>query len=593
MNFVNEKFEHNNNDVKEVKSAFNEIRSEKDATNNTIFRLQQDLDDLYDRHIDLQTRSMRENLIFTGIPLQEKDEQTEQTEKIIENFMVEQLKLNRPAEYERAHRFGKEYVERNRDGSVKFATKPIVCRFRNFKERETVRKAARELRDTGFGIKARRQGKKAFFRRDRLFVDGVEFFPPEKTDHQNPGVTRQQPRRNYDDEGARPKLTQGKKTTGDVPRKDIRTTLEAKKDTVRSDQSTDTCDFHLCESNLTVNKTDNIINLLCLNVCVLKNRHKLSNYRSGGIALGYRKYLEKYIKPIETECKFVYWFTIDKKVLHLPENVFIGIVYIPPVNTNYTSEEAFNEIEIELQRFSEKSDYIILVGDFNSRTANLPDFYDEDDIDDFVIDNLTDQSDFTDVYMLDDLNIPRTRNNPDKVVNCYGRKFLEFCKNNKVFILNGRVGQDVIGRPTSRNNSVIDYIICTSHFLRCRSNFEILEFSKLFSDVHSPLKLSLNRVNPTFELHTTELSYQEENKIGKWKFEQVNDFKNNIDEDKIRNVIDELSIYSNQENVTKYEINTAVTNITDILIDSAKATFGTQNFNRNMLNCNKKHNKQW
>ncbi|CAG2215469.1 unnamed protein product [Mytilus edulis] len=206
MNFVNEKFEHNNNDVKEVKSAFNEIRSEKDATNNTIFRLQQDLDDLYDRHIDLQTRSMRENLIFTGIPLQEKDEQTEQTEKIIENFM------------------------RNRDGSVKFTTKPIVCRFRNFKERETVRKAARELRDTGFGIseqfpkeindrrktlwpffqEARRQGKKAFFRRDRLFVDGVEFFPPEKTDHQNPGATRQQPRRNYDDEGARPKSTQGK-----------------------------------------------------------------------------------------------------------------------------------------------------------------------------------------------------------------------------------------------------------------------------------------------------------------------------------------------------------------------------------------------
>ncbi|CAC5398032.1 unnamed protein product [Mytilus coruscus] len=228
MNFVNEQFEHNKNDVKEVRSAFNEIRSEKDATNNTIFRLQQDLDDLYDRHIDLQTRSMRENLIFTGIPLHDKDEQTEQTEKIIENFMVDQLKLNRPAEYERAHRFGKEYIERNKDGSVKFATKPIVCRFRNFKEREFVRKAARELRNTGFGIseqfpkeindrrktlwpffqEARRQSKKAFFRRDRLFIDGVEFFPPEKTDQKNSGVTRQQPRRNYDNEGARPKSTQ-------------------------------------------------------------------------------------------------------------------------------------------------------------------------------------------------------------------------------------------------------------------------------------------------------------------------------------------------------------------------------------------------
>ncbi|CAC5372882.1 unnamed protein product [Mytilus coruscus] len=307
---------------------------------------------------------------------------------------------------------------------------------------------ARELRDTGFGIseqfpkeindrrktlwpffqEARRQSKKAFFRRDRLFIDGVEFFPPEKTDQKNSGVTRQQPRRNYDDEGARPKSTQrnnnGRQT------------------------KLDDCDLINCDEF----------------IFSFKNRHKLSNHRSGGIALGYRKYLEKYIKPIETECKFVYWFTIDKRVLNLPENVFIGIVYIPPVNTNYTSEEAFNDIELELQRYSEKSDYIILVGDFNSHTANLSDFYDEGDIDDFVIDNLTDQSDYTDVYMLDDLNISRTRNNPDKVVNCYGRTFLEFCKNNKVFILNGRVGQDVIGRPTSRNNSVIDYIVCTPHF---------------------------------------------------------------------------------------------------------------------------------
>ncbi|VDI59295.1 Hypothetical predicted protein [Mytilus galloprovincialis] len=168
-----------------------------------------DLDDLYDRHIDLQTRSMRENLIFTGIPLHDKDEHMEQTEKIIENSMIEQLKLNRPAEYERAHRFGRAYVERNRDGSVKFATKPIVCRFRNFKERETVRKAARELRGAGFGI-SEQFPKEINDRRKTLWPFFQEARRQKKTDHQNPGVTRQQPRRNYDDEGACPKLTQGK-----------------------------------------------------------------------------------------------------------------------------------------------------------------------------------------------------------------------------------------------------------------------------------------------------------------------------------------------------------------------------------------------
>ncbi|CAC5372884.1 unnamed protein product [Mytilus coruscus] len=196
-----------------------------------------------------------------------------------------------------------------------------------------------------------------------------------------------------------------------------------------------------------------------------KNRHKIISHRSGGIALGYRKCLDKCIKTFDTECKFVYWFSVDKKVFDLDENIVFGIVYIPPVNTNYTSEEAFSEIDIEFQRFSQNSKYIVLLGDFNSRTANLPDFYEESSVDEFIVQHFTDQFDYTDVHILDNLNISRVRNTPDDVVNGFGRKLLEFCKSNKVFILNGRVGQDVNAKPTSRNNSVIDYVICTSHFL--------------------------------------------------------------------------------------------------------------------------------
>ncbi|CAC5392434.1 unnamed protein product [Mytilus coruscus] len=82
----------------------------------------------------------------------------------------------------------------------------------------------------------------------------------------------------------------------------------------------------------------------------------------------------------------------------------------------------------------------------------------------------------------DNLNISRERNSPDDVVNGFGRKLLEYCKSNKVFILNGRVGQDVNAKPTSRNNSVIDYIICTSHFLQFVSNFEIETNQKQWYD---------------------------------------------------------------------------------------------------------------
>ena len=62
----------------------------------------------------------------------------------------------------------------------------------------------------------------------------------------------------------------------------------------------------------------------------------------------------------------------------------------------------------------------------------------------------TDQIEFTDVNVLDDFDIPRVRNSCDNIVNTYGRKLLEFCKNNKMFILNGRLGNDRVGKPTTK-----------------------------------------------------------------------------------------------------------------------------------------------
>lgn len=201
MGFINEKFESNQNEVKEMQNKLNEISTDNDTTNERVFRLQNDLEELHDRHIDLQARSMRENLIFTGIPMAQNDENSDETERIIEEFMYNNLKMDTIAEYERAHRFGKEYDVKDRDGRTKYSTKPIVCRFRNFKERERVRKAAKELKGTLFGIseqfpkeindkrkelwplfqEARRQRKKAFFKRDRLFVEGNEVFAPRTT----------------------------------------------------------------------------------------------------------------------------------------------------------------------------------------------------------------------------------------------------------------------------------------------------------------------------------------------------------------------------------------------------------------------------
>jgi hypothetical protein len=55
------------------------------------------------------------------------------------------------------------------------------------------------------------------------------------------------------------------------------------------------------------------------------------------------------------------------------EDVLIGVVYIPPEFTSYSSQEAFNDIDFNIRNLSRSYKYISLAGDFNARTAELKD----------------------------------------------------------------------------------------------------------------------------------------------------------------------------------------------------------------------------
>ena len=69
MEFINDDYETNK---KQMKTQMAEVRTDTRETNENVIQLQKDLDDLHDSHIDLQTRSIRENLIVTGIPQTEQ-----------------------------------------------------------------------------------------------------------------------------------------------------------------------------------------------------------------------------------------------------------------------------------------------------------------------------------------------------------------------------------------------------------------------------------------------------------------------------------------------------------------------------------------
>jgi hypothetical protein len=49
---------------------------------------------------------------------------------------------------------------------------------------------------------------------------------------------------------------------------------------------------------------------------------------------------------------YVFWFKVSSDLVNLDQDIIFGIVYIPPENTVYSSQDAFREIENEYNNFS-------------------------------------------------------------------------------------------------------------------------------------------------------------------------------------------------------------------------------------------------
>ena len=138
-----------------------------------------------------------------------------------------------------------------------------------------------------------------------------------------------------------------------------------------------------------------------------------------------------------------------------------------------------------------------------------------------------------------------------------------------MFILNGRFGNDLVGKPTSRNMSVVDYVICSGLFLSKLDNFDVLTFSKLYSDIHSALLITLKGDKPSVSNPDHTNTHIE--RIGKWKHEKAHEYIKNVN----RNQEDELlctisDIGDNCKTIDQGIIDGIVQNITDVLIDPAK-----------------------
>lgn len=183
--------------------------------------------------------------------------------------------------------------------------------------------------------------------------------------------------------------------------------------------------------------------------------------KSGGISVYFKEKVLKHLKKIDTDSDYILWFELDKELVQMDEKIIFGTVYIPPERSNFFNDDEMALLESEITSFCSSNKYVFITGDFNSRTSELRDFTENDEFlaDMFDFDTETVEF-FSHINKLENFSIPRNRKSMDKHTNNNGFKLLDICKNNNLFILNGRLDNDMdVGKFSFRNTSVIDYIL--------------------------------------------------------------------------------------------------------------------------------------
>ena len=173
-----------------------EFLERQDTMKEELDTLQRENGKLNERLIDMQCRSMKYNLIFSGIP----ESEYEDSEDKLRQFLYYEMGIEQRLEFGNVHRFGKRVRDRPR---------PIIARFLYFSELDMVKRAGKNLRGTNFGVneqfppeiedkrrklypimKAERKKKsKVVLIRDRLYVNDELVTVPSDDD-----TTREEPR---------------------------------------------------------------------------------------------------------------------------------------------------------------------------------------------------------------------------------------------------------------------------------------------------------------------------------------------------------------------------------------------------------------
>lgn len=181
----------------------------------------------------------------------------------------------------------------------------------------------------------------------------------------------------------------------------------------------------------------------------LKNKNVNHGRDSGGILVWYREKLANHISITQTG-KSHCWVELKSNSGMLTNNLYLCAIYIPPIDSPYYEEEYMNNLYTDISHFQAQGN-VLLCGDLNARTGSEIDF----------LDTQGNIHVFGQNHMHLSPNLLQ-RNSLDHVINKNGKELVHLCRTLGLYMLNGRIRGDSLGRFTCCSPlgaSVVDYAV--------------------------------------------------------------------------------------------------------------------------------------
>lgn len=224
------------------------------------------------------------------------------------------------------------------------------------------------------------------------------------------------------------------------------------------------------------------------------------------------------------------------------------------------------------------------------RVGKMQDYYTPDDFLAHVTHCEIQSEVATRSIIFDNYQIPLDRIVRDHTINNFGYKLVEFCKNNDIYIMNSRVGNDKnIGGTTCKDSSTVDYVLASANFFAIVESFNIKNCCDLFSDVHNPISFSFSIcINDA----KNNIPGKNQPSVKLWCADKADDFRNNIQMSAVCEIENELNVLSSCiDNICKDNISKIAKDICTVFVNTARETFGMSKHVDNFSN--EKSSKPW